>query len=96
MYSYVSSCKNLGNSVGELFARMQIAGMKERLKRSVRMHGMMNARFRLVLYLACYLGGKRLDSLFDGSEIVLNDLLHSSLRLSYRATECDAWKVIRH
>ena len=96
MYSYVSSCKNLGNSFGELFARINISGMKERLKRSVRMRGMMSARFRLVLNLACYFGGKRLDSLFDRSEIVLNNLLHISLRLSYRVTECDAWKVRRH
>ena len=63
---------------------MHNAGMKVRLKRSVRMRGMMNAGFRLVLYLAWYLDGKRLDSVIDGSEIVLNILLHSSLRLSFR------------
>ena len=62
IYSYVSSCKNLGNSGGEQFTQIQIAGMKERLKRSVRMRGIMHTHFRLVLYLAWYLGGKRLDS----------------------------------
>ena len=66
---------------------MHIAGMKERLKRSVRMYGRMNAHFRLVLYQGWYLGVLDVMSNLSGSPPRQATFLHVNVQARLSLTE---------